>query len=84
MTWNIEGFQRNKTNLHTISKHFKPDFIFLSEANMFQYDLNQNMRIFLADYSSSLNSPDLYDQDLPLIKSRTVGGTMILWRRELD
>ena len=35
-------------------------------------------------YFSSLNSTDLYDQELPLRSSRSFGGTMVMWLREYD
>ena len=51
---------------------------------MFQCDLMQQMKEFNQIYFSSLNSPDLYDLELPMKKSRCFGGTMALWRREHD
>ena len=35
-------------------------------------------------YSSSLNSEDLYDLELPLTSSKAKGGTMVLWKHSLD
>ena len=51
---------------------------------MFQCDHLLQMRDFQSKYCSSLNSPDVYDPELPLKTSRCNGGTMILWRREHD
>ena len=76
MTWNIEGLKRNKSNLVHFIKSFSPDLIFLSEANMFQCDLELNMKHFQGEYKSALNSNDLYDLDLPLNKTSSYGGTM--------
>ena len=39
---------------------------------------------FQGEYLSSLNSEDLHDPELPLLKSVTHGGTMILWKRSFD
>ena len=36
------------------------------------------------DYRYSLNSTDQFDLDLPLTQSKANGGTMILWRTDLD
>ena len=84
ISWNIEGFRRNKTNL----KHFltldAADIIFLSEPNLYQCDVLQAMQLFRGDYFCSLNSSDLYDPELPLVKSTAHGGTMILWKQSLD
>ena len=42
------------------------------------------MQYIERDYCYSLNSEDLYDPELPLHKHRAKGGTMVLWRRDLD
>ena len=42
------------------------------------------MQLFLGEYCSSLNSKDLYDDDLVLTSYRSHGGTMVLWKKELD
>ena len=36
------------------------------------------------DYFYELNSADTHDPDIPLIKPKAVGGTLILWKRRLD
>ena len=51
---------------------------------MFQCDLALAIQLFLGEYCSSLNSKDLYDDDLALTSYRSHGGTMILWKKELD
>ena len=42
------------------------------------------MQMFKGEYSSHLNSSDLYDPSLPLSHSTAHGGTMILWKTEHD
>ena len=42
------------------------------------------MRIFKPGFSFFLNSEDRYDSELPLLKNQTFGGTMVLWKFELD
>ena len=84
MTWNIEGFRRNLFNLkHLINIH-SPDFVYLSEPQIFGNDVDSQMKYLSGDYCFSLNSEDNYDPDLPLTKSRAHGGTMILWKNHLD
>ena len=84
MTWNIEGFRRNSLNLtHYVNKYL-PDFIFLSEPQIFGCDVENAMSFLRGDYEYSLNSLDKYEQDLPLLSSKAYGGTMVLWKRHLD
>ena len=61
-----------------------PDFIFLSEAQLYQCDLSLAMETFKGEYCSSLNSKDIHDPGLPLASSSANGGTMIMWNLELD
>ena len=78
-TWNIEGLRRNIRNLqHHIMSH-SPDLIILCEPQMYQCDLKDTMKILDSDYCYSLNSADKYEPDLPLVKSNTTGGAMIIW-----
>ena len=42
------------------------------------------MRTLASEYFSSLNSADLFDPELPLLKSKANGGTMVLWRHKHD
>ena len=50
---------------------------------MFQYDFCTPTESFKAHYSGYLNSDDLYDMDLPLIKGSAHGGTLIFWKKVL-
>ena len=61
-----------------------PSLVFLSEPQIYQCDLPSIAQYLDHDYFYSLNSDDLYDEDLPLICNRAKGGTMVLWRRWLD
>ena len=58
--------------------------VFLSEPQIYQCDLPSIAQYLDHDYCYSLNSDDLYDEELPLICNRAKGGTMVLWRRYLD
>ena len=51
---------------------------------MFQCDLDPSLQIFKGEYCCFLNSKDLHDDDLALTSYRSHGGTMILWRKDLD
>ena len=83
-TWNVEGFSRNRFNLqHFVDLHL-PDFIFLSEPQIYANDLDSAMRTLSSEYFSSLNSADMFDPELPLLKSKANGGTMMLWRQRHD
>ena len=42
------------------------------------------MRMLSNDYCWSLNSGEMLDPVLPLVKSKAIGGTMILWKVKLD
>lgn len=42
------------------------------------------MSNFTGDYLWYLNSSDKFDPELPLLQSRTFGGTIVLWRQSID
>ena len=84
MTWNCEGLSRNLHNIKYFSNLHQVDFIFLSEPQIFQSDVSTIMQYLHGDYKYYLNSDDLLDMDLPLSKSKSHGGTMILWKSSLD
>ena len=42
------------------------------------------MSLFRGEYSWSLHSDDLLDTELPLLKYRAKGGTMAMWKKQLD
>ena len=83
-TWNCEGFSRNRHNLNHFIDIFKPSIILLSEPQLLQCDWQLKTSTFNGEYSSSLNSSDLYECEDALVKSRTFGGTMIMWKKEFD
>ena len=61
-----------------------PDFIFLNETQTFQYEEKTATDLFNGIYCHSLNSDDMYDMELPFIKNKSHGGTMVLWKHSLD
>ena len=76
LTWNIEGLSRNILNLkHHIHEH-NPDLVFLSEPQIYQCDVQQTMKYLSGEYCYHLNSVDLYDPELPIVKSKAKGGTI--------
>ena len=65
-------------------KCWNVDLVFIAEPQIFQSDLPSMMTYFKGDYFSSLNSHDLYNHDLPLVRTRAIGGTMVMWKSNLD
>ena len=57
-----------------------PDLIFISEPQIYQNDVEQVMMYLRGEYNFALKSADKYDPDLPLVKSKAYGGTMLLWK----
>ena len=56
----------------------------LNEPNIFQHELKQTVSLLNDKYCIYLNTEDLYDPELALIRSRIVGGTMLLWAAHMD
>ena len=84
LSWNLEGLKRNLICLRHFLDQNLYDFVFISEPNVFTSDLKNCMALFRGDYCWELNSEDRYDQDIALTKSRTTGGTMVMWKSSLD
>ena len=84
LTWNIEGIKPHQYVLSETLLAYLPDLVFLSEPQVYQTDINQYIKGVQHEYCFWLNSDDLTDPDLPLLKSRAKGGTMALWRKWLD
>ena len=58
--------------------------IFLSEPMVFSSELPYCMEMFRGEYSSELNSEDKHSPDLAILRHKSVGGTMVLWKRSID
>ena len=84
MTWNIEALKPHQYVLTEILLSQLPDLVFISEPQTFQTDISQLMKTVAHEYCYWLNSDDLYEPDLHLVKSKAHGGTMVMWRRSLD
>ena len=84
ITWNIEGWKRNYLNLKHFIDEFEPDILLLSEPQSFQCDIPTHYDCFHGNYSFHLNSEDILCPDLPLDRRKAVGGTMAMWRTQLD
>ena len=80
----MEGFARNLFNLKYFIDKLFPDFIFISEPQAYENDLNLIMKPLSGEYQASLNSGDIYDPCLPLHRSKAHGGTLVLWKFEHD
>ena len=61
----------------------RPEFIFLNETLLFQFEAKAATDLLHGDYNYVLSSDDSADPELPFMKSKSYGGTMILWKRSL-
>ena len=59
-------------------------FIALNETQLFQCDAPLLMSKLGGHYRFFLNSDDLYDDSLPSVRNSSYGGTMLLWRTDID
>ena len=84
MTWNIEGFFRNAFNLLKIIQDEEPTLVFIAEPWLHLPDAPLALKEHQHQYNYYLNSEDRHDCLLSLAKSRAHGGTLALWRKELD
>ena len=84
LSWNLEGLKKNLFNLKYFTDMYEPDLAFISEPQIFQCDLGIHMEYFHGEFCSFLNSEDLHEPELPLRSNRTKGGTLVLWRKELE
>ena len=84
LTWNIEGFSRNAFNLLQILQKEDPSFVFISEPWLHLADAPLALQHFLPQYNFFLNSEDRHDPLLSLAKSRAHGGTLVIWKKEID
>ena len=77
--------KRNRFSLrYFVDLEGSPDFIFLNECLLFQFEAPNVTDILKGEYSYALSSDDISDPELPFIKNRSNGGTMILWKHTLD
>ena len=84
LTWNCEGLKTNIFFLKNLLNTHNPIFASISEPQIYQCDVSSILQYLGEDYCWFLNSHDLQDPELPLVKSRAQGGTLMLWRNELD
>ena len=84
MSWNCEGIKNNIFLIKSILAESNISFVFLSEPQLYQCDAGQIFQYINGEYCWHLNSDDLLDPELPLVKSRAHGGTLCLWLKELD
>ena len=84
LTWNCEGLKNNIFKLTSVPLNNNVTFAFLSEPQLYQCDTASIFQYLEGDYCWSLNSHDILDPELPLIKSKAIGGTLMLWQRDLD
>ena len=80
----MEGFSRNVFNLLKILQDEDPHLIFISEPWLHLPDAPLALKEYLYQYNFYLNSEDRHDDLLSLSKSRAHGGTLAIWKKELD
>ena len=51
---------------------------------LFQCDVKLYTQMFNDKYKYHLVSDDVFENDLPLIQSRSHGGCLVFWKKELD
>ena len=74
----------NFVEIRQIADAYSADLIFLLEPCLFQSDASAATSLLSSDYKVFLNSDDLYEPDIPLLKNRAHGGTMTCWKYTLD
>ena len=84
LTWNIEGFSRNAFNLLQLLHQEDISFIFISEPWLHLADAPLALEQYLPQYNYFLNSEDRHDSLLSLTQSRAHGGTLAIWKKEID
>jgi hypothetical protein len=84
ISWNIEGIKRNHVNLKHFCDQHKPDLVFLSEPQIFHCDVPLLTPHFQGQYALLLNSEETESPNLAIESCRSHGGTMVMWRTELD
>ena len=71
-------------NLLKIVQDEDPSLICLSEPWLHLPDAEIYLENFLPKYKYFLNSEDRHDKLLSLVRCRAHGGTLVLWKKELD
>ena len=84
LTWNCEGIKNSIYTLKEILTRDSTDLVFLSEPQIFQPDIATTMGLVDSTHSYYLNSDDLHDCELALKKSKSLGGTLVMWKKCLD
>ena len=84
MTWNAEGL---KTSIYMIKDFLalhSPGLVFISESQVFLSDIGILMKNIQGEYCYFLNSEDYHNPEIAMSNNTTSGGTLLLWRRDLD
>ena len=84
LTWNCEGIKNGIFALKDVLCEYAPDLVFLNESQIFSADIDTTLGYISGSYCFSLNSDDVHDSDLPLTRSKSHGGTLLLWKKHFD
>ena len=82
--WNCEGLKSSIFMISDTLSKYSPSMGFISETQVFQADITTLMKHIEGNYCYFLNSEDLHDPDAAMMRNSTTGGTLLLWRRDLD
>ena len=80
----LRGIKNNIFLLKSILCDNKVCFAFISEPQLYQCDAYQIFQYLEGEYCWHLNSDDVLDPELPMVRSRAHGGTLTLWLKKLD
>ena len=84
LSWNVEELKRNFYNLRHFCDQFKPNLLFLSEAQIFHCDLPLVSPYFNGLYSIHLNSDETDQEGLAMVSNKSHGGTVIMISKNLE
>ena len=84
LTWNCEEIKNSIFFLKDILSGSEISFVCISEPQIYQCHANQVLSYLEGEYCWYLNSEDILDPELPLVRSKAHGGTLLLWLKELD
>ena len=85
VSFNLEGFRRNKSYLHDLLNHLCPKVVFLQEVWLPYHDQSQ-LNDYLPDYSFKIATPDMFqlNEDKLLNSGPTWHGVAIGWHQEIN
>ena len=86
LTYNIEGYKRNKFYLTSLIKQFNPLYLFIQEHWLPYSEVDSQLHHDFSDYRFLSTSSDMFTpvEDLMLTPGTAWQGTTIGWLSEID